>query len=437
MKINDISCLGGPASVTQLLSDKCEQLERCRLSEISCDYLVSALKSNPSYLRHLDLSRNQNLHDGGVKHLCGFLESPRCRLEALRLEDCSLSEISCDYLVSALKSNPSYLRHLDLSLNYLQDGGVKHLCGFLESPRCRLEALRLERCSLSEISCDYLVSALKSNPSYLRHLDLSQNLDLQDGGVQHLCGFLESPRCRLEALRLERCSLSEISCDYLVSALKSNPSYLRHLDLSKNHNLQDGGVKHLCGFLESPRCRLEALRLRSCSLSEISCDYLVSALKSNPSYLRHLDLSQNHNLQDGGVQHLCGFLESPRCRLEALRLRSCSLSEISCDYLVSALKSNPSYLRHLDLSRNQNLQDGGVKHLCGFLESPRCRLEALRLERCSLSEISCDYLVSALKSNPSYLRHLDLSNNNLKAPGVQQLRELQQSPDYRLEDLSW
>ncbi|KAL3314129.1 hypothetical protein Ciccas_007254 [Cichlidogyrus casuarinus] len=55
--------------------------------------------------------------------------------------------------------------------------------------------------------------------------------------------------------------------------------------------------------------------------------------------------------------------------------------------------------------------------------------------RCGLSEISCDYLAAALKSNPSHLRELNLDYNNLQDPDVKQLSDLQQSPDYRLETL--
>uniref|UniRef100_A0A8C9Z7F7 NACHT domain-containing protein n=1 Tax=Sander lucioperca TaxID=283035 RepID=A0A8C9Z7F7_SANLU len=302
---------------------------------LRCSVLTSALKSNPSHLKELDLSYNKNLQDLGF---CLF-------------------------------SNPSHLRELDLSDNQLQDSGVELLCDFLKSPHCKLETLRLRGCSLSEISCASLASALKSNPSHLRELQLSNN-KLQDSGVKLLCDFLKNPHCTLETLR----SVHHINCASLASALRANPSDLKDLDLSHN-NLQDLGVKLLCDFLKSPQCRLETLRLRGCGLSGISCSSLASALKSNPSHLRELQLS-NNELQDSGVKLLCDFLKSPLCRLEILRLWGCSLSEISCASLASALKSNPSHLSELELS--DKLQDSGVKLLCDFLQSPRCRLKTLR-----------------------------------------------------------
>ncbi|KAM7412630.1 hypothetical protein PAMA_020143 [Pampus argenteus] len=348
---------------------KSENRSEKKLCAIHCSALAYMLQMSEEVLDELNLKK-YNTSDEGRRRLIVAVRN--CR--KAQLCGCGLSETHCEVVASALKSNPSHLTELDLSQNDLHDSGVKLLSAGLESPNCRLKTLRLWRCSLSEISCASVVSALKSNPSYLRELQLSNN-KLQDSVVKLLCDFLESPHCRLETLRLWRCSLSEISCASVASALKSNPSYLRDLELSDN-KLQESGVKLLCDFLESLNCRLETLRLSSCSLSEISCASVASALKSNPSYLRNLDLSDN-KLQDSGVKSMCDFLASPNCRLETLRFWRSSLSEISCASLASALKSNPSYLRELDLSDNK-LQDPDMKQLCDLKKSPHCRLETLR-----------------------------------------------------------
>ncbi|XP_043960847.1 NLR family CARD domain-containing protein 3-like isoform X14 [Gambusia affinis] len=336
----------------------------CRLSEISCSSLASALTFNPSHLTELNLNWN-NLKDSGVKDLCGFLQNPECKLQRLKLKNCRLSEISCSSLASALTFNPSHLTELNLSNNNLKDTGVKDLCGFLQNPECKLQRLELKECSLSEISCSSLVSALTFNPSHLTQLDLSYN-NLKDSGVKDLCGFLQNPECKLQRLKLNHCSLSKISCSSLASALTFNPSHLTELDLSFN-NLNDSAVKDLCGFLQNPECKLQRLKLNHCWLSEISCSSLASALTFNPSHLTELDLSGNNNLKDSGVKDLCGFLQNPECKLQRLELWNCSLSEISCSSLASALTFNPSHLTELDLSYN-NLKGSDVQQLKRFVK---------------------------------------------------------------------
>ncbi|XP_055769106.1 NACHT, LRR and PYD domains-containing protein 12-like [Salvelinus fontinalis] len=290
-------------------------LSGCGVTEEGCASLVSALRSNPSHLRELDLSNN-DLKDSGVKLLSAGLGNPHWKLETLRLSGCLVTEEGCDYLVSALRSNPSHLRELDLSYNHPGDSGVRLLSAELEDPHCRLEKLKLSGCLVTEEGCASLASALESNPSHLRELDLSNN-DLKDSGVKLLSAGLGNPHCKLETLRLTGCKLTDTSCKVLASVLSSNPSHLRELDLS-NNDLKDSGVKLLSAGLGNRHCKLETLRLSGCLVTEEGCASLVSALRSNPSHLRELDLSYNHP-GDSGVRLLSAGLEDPHCRLEKLK----------------------------------------------------------------------------------------------------------------------
>ncbi|XP_076142684.1 ribonuclease inhibitor-like [Alosa pseudoharengus] len=148
-----------------------------------------------------------------------------------------------------------------MSDNDLQDDGVELLCMGLRDPQCKLETLRLSQCHLSKASCKLLESVLQRTPSHLRELDMSDN-DLQDEGVELLSRGLRHPQCKLETLRLSGCMISHKGCSSLASALKSNPTYLKQLDLSYNH-LGDSGVREITDRVNDPSCKLQLFRCLS------------------------------------------------------------------------------------------------------------------------------------------------------------------------------
>lgn len=82
--------------------------------------------------------------DWSVTSLTLFIRGPDELCVVFRLSGCVITEEGCASLASALSSNPTHLRVLDLSFNHPGDSAVKLLRAGLEDPRWRLSRLRYE-----------------------------------------------------------------------------------------------------------------------------------------------------------------------------------------------------------------------------------------------------------------------------------------------------
>ncbi|XP_052460080.1 uncharacterized protein LOC128017649 isoform X17 [Carassius gibelio] len=223
--------------------------------------------------------------------------------------------------------------------------------------------------------------------------------------------------------------LSAAHCSTISYMLQMSEETLDELNLMKYNTPAEGRRRLIPAVI---KCR-KAL-FSGCKLTVQHCETVSSALQSSNCVLRELDLS-NNDLQDSGVKFISDGLKSPNCQLQILRLSGCMVTEEGCGYLSSALSSNPSHLRELDLSYNHP-GESGVKLLKHKLQDPNYKLQILKLSGCMVTEEGCGYLSSALSSNPSHLRELDLSYNHPGESGVKLLKHKLQDPNYKLQILN-
>ncbi|XP_052358770.1 NLR family CARD domain-containing protein 3-like isoform X3 [Oncorhynchus keta] len=336
-----------------------------------------------------------------------------------KLQTSDKSEVTF-YKSAVDKALQSETGNLDLFLRFLLglslESNQKHLQGLLTKSRSSSQS--------HEETVKYIKEKIRENPSPERSINLFHCLnELNDHSL------VEEIQSYLRSGSLSKPFLSPAQWSALVFVLLTSEKELDVFDLKK-YSRSEEGLLRLLPVVKASR----AVLLSGCLVTEEGCASLVSALESNPSHLRELDLS-NNDLKDSGVKLLSAGLGNPHCKLETLRLSRCLVTEEGCASLVSALRSNPSHLRELDLSYNHP-GDSGVRLLSARLEDPHCRLEKLNVEhggeytmKPGLRKYVCDLTLDLNTVN----RLLSLSEENRK---VTCRTEEQPYPDHpeRFED---
>ncbi|XP_067441879.1 NLR family CARD domain-containing protein 3-like isoform X2 [Thunnus thynnus] len=331
----------------------------------------------------------------------------------LLLKKTCIKKIHRIAIINALQSPNG---HLDLFLRFLL--GLS-----LQTNQDKLEDLLIKREGSSETNQEtvkYIKRKISENLSAERSINLFHCLnELKDHSL------VEEIQQYLRSGSLSTDKLSPAQWSALVFILLSSEKDLDVFDLKKYSASEDALLRLLPVVRASNKARLSG-----CNLSERSCAALSSVLSSQSSSLRELDLS-NNDLQDSGVKLLSAGLENPHCTLETLRLSGCLVTEEGCASLASALRSNPSYLRELDLSHNHP-GDSGVRMLSAGLEDPNWRLDTLRVEhggehrlKPGVRKYACELTLDTSTVN----NYLKLSDNNRKVTYVTQEQPYPDHPE--------
>ncbi|XP_058644029.1 NLR family CARD domain-containing protein 3-like isoform X2 [Onychostoma macrolepis] len=217
----------------------------------------------------------------------------------------SLSELHQRAVDEALKSKNG---HLDLFLRFLLGLSVKSHQILLQ----QIMTLKRSGSDSNEKTVEYIKMKTGTIDSPEKSINLFHCLnELGDRSlVEQIQQYLKSGR--IKQANLSSSQWSAVVFVLLTSEEELNEFCLDKFVKGKNEAENMEVLQKLLPVIKESR----SVQLSDCGVTDEGCAALASALRSNPSHLRHLDLSGNE--LGKSVNLLSDVLQDPRCKLEIL-----------------------------------------------------------------------------------------------------------------------
>ncbi|CAD5119646.1 DgyrCDS8240 [Dimorphilus gyrociliatus] len=355
------------------------------------------------HIEVIQLSNNY-LSDTGVYNLFKTMSDFNIYIRVLDISNCNLGVAGAEYLAEAIK-NQSYLQHLNVSFNVIEDEGAvvlfKSVALFCKS----LQLLNVEKCGFGLYGAECLALVILKLYS-LRTLIFSQNIVGEKGG-ELLFKMLSKSSCNhLKELRFRACQLRSSGGEHFAKALYNLDS-LKILDCSSNY-FNDQTSSLILESIAAYCNKLEILLIEDCQLSSNTFN------KLNKIFITQLNLKilniSNNPIENNMDDTLFYSFPKSSSFLEEIHLQKCELNVNSIRQLCYTIQ-HITTLTYLNISNN-HLEEEDAKYLFKVLSDSKNRLEVLLLQNCSLKEGGIDGLAEVLKKQ-TLLKTLNISYNHI------------------------
>ena len=331
--------------------------------------------------------------------IASALQTNTTRLRTLNVSVCSISDEGVESLAIALAVNRS-LQELDISRNQIGDNGIAHIATALQTNTTTMTTLNISNCSISDEGAESLARALAVNRS-IQELDIRSN-EIGDNGIAHIATALQTNTTTMTTLNISNCSISDVGAESLASFVNISLQYLNIC----NNEIGDNGIANIATALQT-NTTMRTLNISNCSISDEGAESLARALAVNRS-LQELDISSN-KIGNNGMANIATALQT-NTTMTTLNISDCSISNVGAES-GRALAVNRS-LQELDISSNE-IGDNGIAHIATALQT-NTTMRKLNNSDCGLSDEGVESLAVALTLNTSIesLR-LDWSSTHL------------------------